>query len=572
MTLKSTLKVEFWHFSTPPHYTYSQISIIDLGYVHFYAKIFSILYPLLENLTTHNTITNTLAIWNGEELPEEPQQEKLYSHCIKFFETMTESLMQLCLNCLILREFGVSTNGFEASNQISGLCSSLISIILLFAKRQSLIEEKFIPKFFSITLWKHVLICGVPWVALFLTFLAVAFTADSLGMIIMSIGFMLNPIVSVPLSLFMTSILDGIQQLIKKMCKAPASESRFKFTISAYFALICAFQMYLTSRWDAGGEIFIKKFKGAKVQPIVMNSYDNTLKFDQCNCSTSCKLPNGTRPEIDIGEYVDLWTPYEIALPYIILGFLLLIISYCVVECFVGKQISMQMFILGPQNERNGPTINNEGEQTKATEKKSKRSKNKKKCSAVMIISIVSILMILLSPDTIFDQLYNVDQLFCKDGFYNSVNSSEGFNCKACECNTISNVCSEMYKRTSACQSYCYKELRRNISDTGRRNRRGVTSGQQEGGAVSGCNGTLITTPTFKRGNIEKVDTDGFSQHWNIKANKINDRAITCYIKVVGTCCWEITDNYGYTEEFGIGDEKEPKIWYITTIKTKKCA
>ena len=29
MTLKSTLKVEFWHFSTPHHYTYSQISIIE---------------------------------------------------------------------------------------------------------------------------------------------------------------------------------------------------------------------------------------------------------------------------------------------------------------------------------------------------------------------------------------------------------------------------------------------------------------------------------------------------------------------------------------------------------------
>merc|ERR1711971_751906 len=185
------------------------------------------------------------------------------------------------------------------------------------------------------------------------------------------------------------------------------------------------------------------------------------------------------------------------------------------------------MFILGPQNERNGPTINDEGEPTNTTEKKSKLSKNKKKCSAVIIISIVSILMILLSPDTIFDQLYNVDQLFCKDGFYNSVNSSEGFNCKACECNAISNICSQTYdKRTSACQGYCYKELRKNIVDTGRRNRRYVTG--WEGRAVPGCNGTLITTPPFKRGKIEKVDTDGFSQHWNIKANKRKNRAITC--------------------------------------------
>ena len=55
----------------------------------------------------------------------------------------------------------------------------------------------------------------------------------------------------------------------------------------------------------------------------------------------------------------------------------------------------MQMLILGPQNERNGPTINNEGEKSNATEKKSKRAKiKKKKCSVVITISIVSILMI----------------------------------------------------------------------------------------------------------------------------------------------------------------------------------
>ena len=98
---------------------------------------------------------------------------------------------------------------------------------------------------------------------------------------------------------------------------------------------------------------------------VVMSSYDNYLMFDRCNCSSfkSCKLPDGTRPEIDIGKYVDFGrlTRYEIPLPYIILGFLLLITLYVVVECFVGKQISMQRFILGPRNERNRETINNEG-------------------------------------------------------------------------------------------------------------------------------------------------------------------------------------------------------------------
>ena len=102
-------------------------------------------------------------------------------------------------------------------------------------------------------------------------------------------------------------------------------------------------------------------FIQAKVQPVEMNSYNNYLQFDLCNCSSLCKLPIEERPEIDIGKYVDYWTRYEIALPYIILGFLLLIILYAVVESFVGQLISMQRFILGPEIERDDPTISNPG-------------------------------------------------------------------------------------------------------------------------------------------------------------------------------------------------------------------
>ena len=98
-----------------------------------------------------------------------------------------------------------------------------------------------------------------------------------------------------------------------------------------------------------------------------MNSYDNYYKFDQCDCSSSrsCKLPNGTRTDIDIGKWisenVDIWTTYGITLPYVMLGFFLLIMTYVVVEGFVGKQVSIQRFILGPEIERNDPKIDNEG-------------------------------------------------------------------------------------------------------------------------------------------------------------------------------------------------------------------
>ena len=124
------------------------------------------------------------------------------------------------------------------------------SIYFFDFQRQSLIKENLIPKFSSITLWKYVFISCVPLLALFMAFYAIAFTADSLGLLIWSIGFMLNPIVSIPVGLFMTSILGGINQLYKRICNAPASESRYKFTITGYLALICAIQIYFTSQWD----------------------------------------------------------------------------------------------------------------------------------------------------------------------------------------------------------------------------------------------------------------------------------------------------------------------------------
>ena len=71
--------------------------------------------------------------------------------------------------------------------------------------------------------------------------------------------------------------------------------------------------------------------------------------------------PIKERTVIDIGKNVVFSTLNKIRLIYIILGFLLVIVFYVVVESFVGKQISMKRFILGPKNERKSPTINNEG-------------------------------------------------------------------------------------------------------------------------------------------------------------------------------------------------------------------
>ena len=46
-----------------PHYTNSQNSIISFGYADFEAKIFPILYPLVENSTTNITIWLPYTFW-----------------------------------------------------------------------------------------------------------------------------------------------------------------------------------------------------------------------------------------------------------------------------------------------------------------------------------------------------------------------------------------------------------------------------------------------------------------------------------------------------------------------------
>ena len=58
--IKITLKVKFWHFLTPPHYTSVQNSIISFEYVDFFQpKNFLILYPSFENSTTGIAIVCT---------------------------------------------------------------------------------------------------------------------------------------------------------------------------------------------------------------------------------------------------------------------------------------------------------------------------------------------------------------------------------------------------------------------------------------------------------------------------------------------------------------------------------
>ena len=75
------------------------------------------------------------AVCNGEELPETNQKMAIFLHKVSFTEVLSESMPQVVLHCLFLREFGLNRSSFLSfSSQLISLLTSLISIILAFGK------------------------------------------------------------------------------------------------------------------------------------------------------------------------------------------------------------------------------------------------------------------------------------------------------------------------------------------------------------------------------------------------------------------------------------------------------
>ena len=93
------------------------------------------LYPYYhgQNLLIH-TKNNIMATWNGQSLPEESEESKLFGHYVEFLEAITESMPELCLQLIVLRVFGLSNDPFTSFNQTLSLYSSLISLCILFSK------------------------------------------------------------------------------------------------------------------------------------------------------------------------------------------------------------------------------------------------------------------------------------------------------------------------------------------------------------------------------------------------------------------------------------------------------
>ena len=139
--------VEMVRLNENCHYKYFYASVIFLTLNYFTTVILLVLH-MKQNFIralfypfyyTRNFITQIWkdgkAIWSGETLKSELDDTKIFNHYIQYLEITSESLPQLCLSCIILREYGFSSDRRSYRFwQVSSISSSLISICSLFAK------------------------------------------------------------------------------------------------------------------------------------------------------------------------------------------------------------------------------------------------------------------------------------------------------------------------------------------------------------------------------------------------------------------------------------------------------
>jgi hypothetical protein len=205
--------------------------------------IIALCFPIYHIANIFDQIkNNNIAILNGDELPEEPTTTKTFAYQIVFLETTSESVLQLCLSCLVIRQFGLSVDSTERFIQVTGLVSSLLSICISFGQREIMLKEKEIPGFFTAAMAKSIMMWMVPLLVFLVTMYMIAFKENSLVLIIFSMGIMLHPIVTIPISITVNFISHRIK---KSSSKNDCLNSRWKYCFSmvSYFAMICVCQV-----------------------------------------------------------------------------------------------------------------------------------------------------------------------------------------------------------------------------------------------------------------------------------------------------------------------------------------
>ena len=128
------------------HYKYGVISLTIMGTSYLTTVVYlklrmkedlysALKYPIKHSKHMIQQIkSNCIAIHNGEDQTYESREDKIYSHIISYIEATSESILQLALSCLVIREFGISPDPWEKCVQYVGLITSLISVSLAFAQ------------------------------------------------------------------------------------------------------------------------------------------------------------------------------------------------------------------------------------------------------------------------------------------------------------------------------------------------------------------------------------------------------------------------------------------------------
>ena len=87
---------------------------------------------MFEPLWFEHTKKTLIAISKCQTLPKMSEEDIDFIKKVSFMESITESILQLCLSCLILRAYGLSSQISAMVSQLLSLTSSLLGVVFAF--------------------------------------------------------------------------------------------------------------------------------------------------------------------------------------------------------------------------------------------------------------------------------------------------------------------------------------------------------------------------------------------------------------------------------------------------------
>ena len=178
----------------------------------------------------------------------------------------------------------------------------------------------------------------------------IAFMEKSLVQLIFAMGLMLNPFVTIPISISIKFLASCFQKCIPRSDWLKSLVDKVCFSMTLYFVVVCASQIYLTGMW---------KHISEDLEAPAFDYY----KFNQCKCNLtdrySCILSPDEEKQFNIekSHFLKLIGPENV--PYVMIFMTSIIfLWWIVVESVRSQDIPMEEFLLGKS-----PNDQIEGEQ-----------------------------------------------------------------------------------------------------------------------------------------------------------------------------------------------------------------